>query len=264
MVPVYKKIILLKNLQEQMLDRSKKRLTILISLSCFTGLFIACSPEDNDSSDVCKDADGNIYQTITIGDQVWMAENLKSITYNDGTAITKQATSSSWSSTTSGAYCSYNNTQSNVVTYGFLYNWYAVNTGKLCPEGWHIPSKAEWETLIDYLITNGYNYDESTSEDKTAKALASSTGWALSTIEGTIGYEMTSNNSTGFTALPGGGRGAAGAYFDLQNTACWWTSTEHTEDTDEAYFRALNSEWFDLYEASFDKHAGFSVRCVKD
>jgi len=227
-------------------------------------LLTACKGDEEESKEVCKDASGYVYQTVTIGDQEWMAENLRTTSYSNGTAITSTTSASSWTALSTGACCNYNSSLDSVEIYGRLYNWYAVKTAGLCPSGWHIPSRNEWTVLVEYLIANGYNYDGSASEDKTAKSLATTSGWTLSVIEGTIGYEISLNNSSGFTALPGGGRGSTGAYFDAGEYGYWWTSTENTENTDEAYFRVLSSSWTDFYEDTCDKNAGFSVRCVKD
>jgi len=152
------------------------------------------------------DIDGNTYKTVTIGTQTWMAENLKVTKYNDGTNIPNVTDDTEWGNLTTGAYCNYNNDQSNVATYGRLYNWYAVNTGKLCPTGWHVPSDAEWTTLEDYLIANGYNYDGTTIDNKIAKAMASSSGWESYSEVGVIGNDdyPEKQNASGFTALPGG------------------------------------------------------------
>ncbi len=134
-----------------------------------------------------KDIENNTYKTVTIGTQTWMAENLKVTKYNDGASIPNVTDATAWSELTTGALCDYDNTPSNSETYGKLYNWYAVNTGKLCPTGWHVPSRSEWTTLENYLIANGYNYDGTTTNNKIAKAMASSSGWESSTDEGVIG-----------------------------------------------------------------------------
>jgi uncharacterized protein (TIGR02145 family) len=100
-----------------------------------------------------SDQDGNIYKTIKIGTLTWMAENLRVTTYNDGTPIAEIIENDKWNSSTTGAYCNYNNTNnlSTIATYGHLYNWYAVNTGKLAPQGWHVPTQGEWAYLENYL-----------------------------------------------------------------------------------------------------------------
>ncbi|MGC3978546.1 MAG: fibrobacter succinogenes major paralogous domain-containing protein [Paludibacteraceae bacterium] len=192
--------------------------------------------DDNDNTTVINgitygtmtDIDGNTYKTVKIGTQTWMAENLKTTKYNDGTAIPNVTNNDTWWSSTTGAYCWYNNDISNKATYGALYNWYAVNTGKLAPKGWHVPTDAEWTTLENYLIANGYNYDGSLSGNKIAKALASTTsttGWSTSTEAGAIGNDLNKNNRSGFSALPGGSRYDDG--FDgAGKGGYWWSSTQ--------------------------------------
>jgi len=105
--------------------------------------------EENTS---CKDFDGNLYKTISIGNQLWMAENLKTTHYIDGTAIPDITGDTAWNIHPTGAFCIYNNSIENKTTYGLLYNWYAVfDKRELAPDGWHIPSDREWLTLIDFL-----------------------------------------------------------------------------------------------------------------
>lgn len=209
------------------------------------------------------DIDGNTYKTVTIGTQTWMAENLKVTKYNDGAAIPNVTDATAWSELTTGALCDYENTPSNSETYGKLYNWYAVNTGKLCPTGWHVPSDAEWTTLENYLIANGYNYDGTTTEDKIAKAMASSSGWESYSEAGTVGNNdyPEKQNASGFTALPSGYRNSNGTFYDIGYVGLWWSSTEY--DSNYANGRGLYYYYNDLYN-NYGKVDGFSVRCVRD
>ncbi|MGB4293792.1 MAG: FISUMP domain-containing protein, partial [Bacteroidales bacterium] len=131
-----------------------------------------------------NDVDGNRYKVIMIGNQLWMAENLRTTKYNDGTPIPLVTDNTAWSNLTSPGYCWYDNNSTNKDTYGALYNWYTVNTGKLCPSGWHVPSDDEWTIMQNYLIANGFNYDGTTYYNKYAKALASTTGWTSSAVTG--------------------------------------------------------------------------------
>ena len=131
------------------------------------------------------DIDGNTYKTVTIGTQTWMAENLKVTKYNDGIAIPNVTDNTAWRELTTGALCDYGNTPSNSETYGKLYNWHAVNTGKLCPTGWHVPSDAEWTELTDYLGGT------SVAGDKLKET--GSTHWS--------NLRTGATNETGFTAL---------------------------------------------------------------
>jgi len=199
-----------------------------------------------------KDQDGNFFSTVTIGTQVWMAENLKTTKYNEGIDIphglsaSPTYTNSEWAGLGTGAYCDYDNTPSNSTTYGRLYNWYAVNTGKLCPTGWHVPSDAEWTTLIDYLGGQnlaGYKLKET-----------GTTHWATPNTGAT--------NETGFTALPGGYRSSStdnGAFFYIRTNGFWWSSKEFS--TSNAWNRFYSDNYF--YRADYAKQYGLSVRCVK-
>jgi uncharacterized protein (TIGR02145 family) len=215
-----------------------------------------------------SDVEGNVYKTITIGTQTWMAENLNTKKYNDGTAIACVSDSSEWgplyacSCCDKGAYCNYKNDEIKSITNGKLYNWYAVNTGKLAPKGWHIPSDNDWKILDNYLFSNGYNYDGKMDYSKTAKSLASSAGWKLSDGAGAIGNIQTRNNSSGFTALPSGERGWNGSFYQFGESCSWWTSTDYcglyAYSVYLCYFS--NNSWIN----GSAKGSGLSIRCVKD
>jgi len=206
--------------------------------------------------------DGVTYNTVQIGNQCWFKENLRTTKYNDGTSITNITNNSTWASTTSGAYCCYSNSTSNCTTYGALYNWYAVTTGKLCPSGWHVPSDAEWTTLTNYLSANSTYWCGSNS-NYIAKSLASTTLWSSSTNTCAIGNNLSTNNSTGFSALPGGGRyGSGGSFYDLGSFGYWWSSTEF--DGSHAWNRYLFYDVANVLRFSNSKRYGFSVRCLRD
>jgi uncharacterized protein (TIGR02145 family) len=207
------------------------------------------------------DVEGNVYNTITIGTQTWLIENLRTTKYNDGTSIPIVADSYSWPDMTSAAYCWYNNDISNKSTNGALYNWYAVNSGKLAPVGWHIPTDAELTTLENYLIANGYNYDGSTSGNKIAKSLASKNGWsATSTTDGAVGNDFTKNNTSNFSMLPSGYRGWS-SIFDLQGMSGYlWTSSESSNG--KAWLRAIGYSTVSLNRLELAQYYGFSVRCI--
>ena len=208
------------------------------------------------------DIDGNVYNTITIGTQTWMLENLKVSKYNDGTSIPNVTDATAWAALTTGAYCDYNNLVANGTKYGHLYNWYTVNTGKLAPTGWHVPTNAEWTTLQTYLIANGYNYDGSTTGNYIAKSLAAKTDWTASTTTGAIGKNLTLNNSTGFSALPGGYRIDAGSFGECGNFGGWWSTDG--DSAGSAWTRGLLYSGARLFSDSYDLQCGFSVRCVRD
>ena len=197
------------------------------------------------------DVEGNIYNMVTIGTQIWMQENLKTTKYNDGTSIMLGETNSQWMGT-NPKYCWYNNDINKKQTVGALYKWYTINTGKLCPIGWHVPSSKEWETLVDYL--GGF-------EIAGAK-LKSTTGW-INSVSGT-----GANNSSGFTALECGYRNNEGpeefymAWWGGSKFAYWWSSDVKDDNIAKGYWiydgNAIVNEIF------LKKSYGLSVRCIKD
>lgn len=192
------------------------------------------------------DIDGNTYKTVTIGTQTWMAENLKVTKYNDGTSIPIVSDSAAWSVLTTGAYCNYENEQCSVAIYGRLYNWYAVNTGKLCPTGWHVPTDTEWTTFINYLG----------GED--------AAGGKLKEIG--IAHWQSPNegatNESGFTALPSGFRGFNGTFGNIGYSGLWWSATN--DDANKAWLRDMFYGNSVVNRSNRYKGNGFSVRCVKD
>jgi len=193
-----------------------------------------------------SDVDGNTYSTIIIGSQVWMAENLKTTKLNDATVISFSSSKSNWGSL-SAAYCWYNNDYSNKNTYGALYNWYGVNSGKLCPVGWHIPTNSEWAILSNYLSGNSVSGGKM-KESGTAHWLSPNIG---------------ATNSSGFTALPGGIISTgAGGFNNIGSLGVWWSSTE-TDSNTSSHINIYNSG-SDILQGSSSKPNGFSVRCLKD
>ncbi len=192
------------------------------------------------------DIDGNVYKTVTIGTQTWMAENLKTTKYKDGISIPKISDDIKWISLTTGAYCDYENDQNKVATYGRLYNWYAVNTDKLCPTGWHVSTDPEWTQLINYLggeLIAGGKLKE-----------VGITHWNSPNTGAT--------NESGFTALPSAYRGNDGKFYSLGYYGCWWNATEF--DTDSAWYRYMNYDYGNVVRNYYSKEDGFSVRCVRD
>ena len=210
------------------------------------------------------DIDGNVYHTVTIGKQTWMVENLKTTKYHKGNGgiIPNITDASSWCFITTGAYCNYDNDEANGLKYGRLYNWYAVtNPQKLAPNGWHVATDAEWTTLINYLIANGYNYDGTKDDNRVAKSLASVTDWTTYAGPGAIGNDLTKNNTSGFTALPGGYRtGDYPAVFNEIGSICYWWSSDGTS----AWARHVDFTSSYVFRELTFKDFGFYVRCVKD
>jgi uncharacterized protein (TIGR02145 family) len=213
---------------------------------------------NNNDKDSVIDADGNVYHTITIGMQTWTIENLKTTTYNDGTLIPNVTDTDEWANLSTGAYCNYNNSADFITTYGRLYNWYAVNTGKLAPKGWHVPTNEEWKILIDYLSSNNYGYEG--KENEIAKSLASTSEWETCDISGTIGSDLATNNKTGFNAFPGGFRKFDGSFENIRKYGYWWSSTGF----DLALYQLLLYNTGNPLKLSYGKEGGLSVRCLKD
>jgi uncharacterized protein (TIGR02145 family) len=185
--------------------------------------------------------------TINIGKQIWIAENLKTTRLNDGKPIALVTDDEKWKQISSPAYCWYNNDIKNKEISGALYNWYAVNTKKLCPKGWHVPSEPEWIIMIEFL--GGVK----TAGDKLKEA----------GIEHWKNYLSQATNDYDFTAVPGGMRYLAGG-FPLygDSYAIWWTSTEFSSS--QARNRGLHDSSSAVFNASDNKHSGFSVRCIMD
>lgn len=210
------------------------------------------------------DIDGNIYNTVTIGTQTWMVENLKTTRYNDGSSIPLVTDGNAWDNLTSHGYCYYNNDLINKQTYGCLYNYYAAKATTLAPVGWHVPSDTEWKTLENFLISNGYNFNGTTLGNYCAKALASTNLWVPETNTGAPGNTDYSSfrNKSGFTGLPAGIR-FFGNYEEGGTSAYWW-STKSTSST-TAHARYILSTWVDFHaEDNQSKECGCSVRCIKD
>jgi uncharacterized protein (TIGR02145 family) len=198
---------------------------------------------------ILTDIDGNEYYTVTIRHQVWMAQNLNTTKYNDGTAIPNVTDNTAWASLTTGAYSDYNNTPAYSTTYGYgrLYNWFTVdnnaatnmasNGGKnVCPNGWHVPSNVEW-SYLEYLSEGG-------KLKETGR-----THWRTTNREAT--------NESGFTAIPGGYRTQIGSYHDLGYYGYWWSSSF-------ASGRAVGYPYVDVSQVNWNARCGFSLRCLQD
>lgn len=208
------------------------------------------------------DVDANTYYTVGIGSQVWMRENLKTTKYRDGNLIANVTDNIAWSLLTTGAYCWYNNDATIYKNmYGALYNWYTVSIGKLCPTGWHVPSDAEWTTLTDYLTDNGYGYQR--SGDDIAKSVAAPLGWNIDGNEGSPGNDQMNNNSSGFTAHPGGYRHIpSGTFGGVELTGLWGSSSELSTSAVWGWFMDFSQSV--AGKGELKKQNGFSVRCLKD
>jgi uncharacterized protein (TIGR02145 family) len=183
----------------------------------------------------------NYAQTITIGTQVWTSKNLDVSTYRNGDVIPQVQDENAWAELTTGAWCYYDNDTSNGTKYGKLYNWYAVHDPRgLAPNGYHIPTDAEWTKLSDYLGKEAGTKMKSTS------------GWD----------ENNGSNSSGFSGLPGGSRYGVVAFSFIECFGFWWSSAE--VGADGAWSRDVNCYNGDAGGGGNYKSYGFSVRCLRD
>ena len=201
------------------------------------------------------DIDGNVYETVPIGNQLWMAENMKVTHYRNGDPIPNVTDNTQWTNLSTGAYCYYDNDPDNADTYGALYNWYAVEQDSilgLAPNGWHVPTDDEWQTLVDYLGGSGV-----------AGGKMKSTG----TIESGNGLWYAPNtgatNESGFSALPGGYRVYGnGGFYGVGNGVYFWSSSEYSSNN--AWNRELLYNSSEVIRYYYNKRLGFCIRCIRD
>ena len=225
-------------------------------LLTLTGIIIVYSLSAQASGKV-RDIDGNEYSTIIVGKQEWMVENLKTSKLNNGSRIALIRDDMEWQASTDAAYSWYeNNEAAYKEVYGALYNWYAVNTGKLCPRGWHVPGHDEWSELCNYLgaedmpggpvLMNGELKSTRTVPDDHPRWDGPNTG---------------ATNKSGFTALPGGNRSYLGIFNYIGKFGFWWTSTE---SYNYAWYRGMRYDNSDVFMTSGNMKNGLSVRCLCD
>jgi uncharacterized protein (TIGR02145 family) len=207
---------------------------------------------------IFTDVEGNKYNIKIIGSQIWMQENLKTTRYNNGDLI---GTTPFESDDMTGAISPKYQWQSSIVGYGRLYTYYAItDSRKVCPAGWHVPSDGEWLTLTDYLTKNNYGYGG--DGKNIAKSLAATSGWFADPTKGNVGNDQVSNNKSGFTGLPGGGRYSNGVVKFVGYHGIWWSSSESSGNF--AYFRCIGYVPAQVFRGQFDKSYGLTVRCLKD
>lgn len=203
------------------------------------------------------DIDGNVYPIVIIGSQEWMAENLKTTRLNDGARIPEVTGDAEWGHLTGPGYCWYNNDEdTNKDGYGTLYNCYAVQTHKLCPRGWHVPSDDEWTILTDYfkgevapggqILLRGELKSKRMAPGEPPRWDAPNTG---------------ATNISGFTALPGGQRGHTGLFNYIGRFGFWWSTTDNGS---HALCRGMRYDNEHVFRTNENKNKGLSVRCVKD
>jgi uncharacterized protein (TIGR02145 family) len=200
------------------------------------------------NTNTVTDIDGNKYRIVKIGNQWWMAENLKVTNYRNGDAIPNVTNNNEWRSLTKGAYCNYNNDTNKVAVYGRLYNWYAViDSRNIAPVGWHVPNAVDWQTLVNQLGGNSQACGKMKDTD--------TTHWQTPNTGAT--------NTSGFSALPGGRRAVDGGFDMMGTDANFWSTAE--KDSFSAFHQNLrygNSSVF--WDWCFYKQDGYSVRLVRD
>jgi uncharacterized protein (TIGR02145 family) len=228
----------------------RKLLFVSFLISFVFVIVMSGCKKDKDDDDIqipvnVVDADGNVYNTIKIGDQVWLKENLKATKYRNGSSIPFITDNTEWGTLSTPGFSWYGNSQSTYGNnYGALYNWYAVKTGNICPEGWHVPSDAEWTTLVTYLG----------GDTEAGGKLKATTLWTAPNTGAT--------NESNFTAFPGGYRFLDGESYSITEYGYWWSSTEF--NSNDGYYRLLYYDSKVVNKGNFSKKYGFSVRCMMD
>jgi uncharacterized protein (TIGR02145 family) len=212
---------------------------------------------------VITDIDNNKYFSVQIGDQVWMAENLRTTRYNNGDIIeTTTPASLDISQESEPKYqWPYEGNEGNVSVYGRLYTWYTVTDSRgVCPTGWHVPTDPDWTTLTDFLTNNNYGYGNSGID--IAKSLASKSGWKIDATPGNVGNDQTNNDLSNFDALPGGYRFADGLFYSAGIASVWLSSTE--SKAINVWYRGIYYNISVVIRADINKKFGGYIRCVKD
>lgn len=220
------------------------------------------------------DIDGNKYATIeigtsssgngrTTGSQIWMAENLRTSKYNDGTVIPNVKEANEWLNLSSGAWCYLENDPINNDLFGKLYNWHAVNTNKLCPKGWRVPSKSDWDELLEFV--DAEDWDSQVGKlAAIGKRKDGTDFWTTIKDDGTYVEYAFATNQSGFSALPGGFR--TGKHFNNhgRGIGTWWSTTKTSINRDEAYYFLISSGVCCGFYPSGSFDQGASCRCIKD
>lgn len=202
------------------------------------------------------------YRKVTIGNQVWMAENLKTSFFNDGSPIPLVRDDAKWESLTTPGYCWYENNRKKYIDYyGALYNWFTVNTGKLCPLGWHVPSGAEW-TALNKFLGDSIRFRESGDSVTVVPEVAGIKLKEAGNLHWAVNDTIHATDQYGFSALPGGSRFKQGTFFDFGYQGSWWSSTE--DDHEDAKNVEMFSDKNGVTDIQQYKQFGMSVRCIKN
>jgi uncharacterized protein (TIGR02145 family) len=246
------------------IKNNKSGFLLVILLAIFVIHFTACNEKDSDpavpETDSITDIDGNIYKTVKIGNQWWMAENLKASRYSNGDSINfvaKNKPDSDWSNLSTGAYCYFDE------KFGFLYNFYTISDSRgIAPSGWHVPTDEEWKEMEVQLgmsqeDANKINWRGTIEGNELKNAGGQTTEW----LESSDKFTIFGTNESGFAAIGGTCRVFNGLWGDLTHNAFWWTSSLNG---DEAWYRALDYNKTNVLRFSGSKKYGFSIRCVKN
>lgn len=231
-----------------MFSARKNNFVLILLIYILAGCNSGVGKEE--TKDQIEDIEGNLYDIVQIGDQFWMAENLRTTMYNDGKAIPLVENYDEWANLTLPAYTWYNNDASNADNFGALYNWYVLESEKLCPEGWHVPSDEEWIAL-ESLFGGADLAGRAMKEEGTAF-------WKTPNLE--------ANNKSGFTARPGGYRSYNGTFNLMRTSGYWWSTSEKSwyGSPPKVLYRYLLYDGVGLPRHIAEKTNGFSVRCVKN
>jgi len=249
----------------------KKYNPLIILLICLVYCGCPQKPEDlilntdgtgstSNETGTVTDIDGNVYQTVKIGNQWWMAENLKVTHYRNGDAIPNVTDDDDWVDLSTGAYCAYGNTESNVKTYGYLYNWYAVNDSRdIAPAGWHVPTDEEWKTLEMVLGMSQSEADDTgyRGTHEGSKLAGRADLWDDGDLEDDAAFD-----ASGFSALPAGYRSYSGSFYYLGLSAQFWSSTGGNSNS--AWPRFLDYAHSVIARNYYSGQNGFSVRLLRD
>jgi len=253
-----------------------KKLHYLIVFLLVGLLSVSCASDRGQSSDEATDAnieqtvtpgtpvtdvDGNTYHTVIIGEQEWMAVNLKTTTYSNGEPIDYPGENmAAWQENTQGAYAWYGNDELNGASYGALYNWYAVtNPNGLCPARWRVPKQEDWQYLTDYVG------EQMGNKLKSRRQVGSPLGGEFDTVEHPRWETFSVNYGTdqvGFGALPAGNRHASGTFVTKGANALFWSSSEISKEAGYGWY--MYHGYYGVDRGYGDKGAGFSVRCIRD
>lgn len=228
----------------------KKLVFLLLIINSAFICFITSQNINFKCGDNIKDSrDGIIYKTVQIGTQCWFKENLKASKYYNEKTIPNVKDSFKWVQMNSRAYCNYDNEENNSLTYGHLYNWFAVNDiSNLCPNSWHVPNRFEWDALLDYLG------GDTVAEPKLKEANIN-------------GWSDNNSNSSGFSALPSGCRQGLQPYnsfFGKDYITCFWSSSEHSDKSNAFAFYLEYCNLIGTYYDIYNKNNGYSIRCIYD